>query len=296
MTRLFRIGTRKSALALAQANLVAIQIENFISDSETKIVGCVTSGDVNLSKSLADFGGKGAFIREIEELLVRGDIDVAVHSGKDLPSDLDPRTELLVTLPREDPRDVLLTRADFIGNMKILGTSSPRRMMFAKNIFPEIECSLLRGNVPTRIDKLKNHEYDGIVLAVAGLKRLNLENDELLCYRVFDPTEFVPAGCQGIIALQVLKDSPTSQLLHTLINHKAHQMLVLEREILKLLGVGCHDAIGVYSWFEEEKMQALICTQKNNQIVTVKGNVSSCNFATDAQTLCNKLNELEDKK
>ena len=209
----FRIGTRKSALAMIQTRMVAERIFMAYPGMPVTVIPCITRGDVNLKSPIADFGGKGAFVAEIEQLLVEGKIDLAVHSAKDLPEEIDPRTEIISILPREDPSEVLLTVGNSCREILNIGTSSPRRQMLVKKMFPEASCRLLRGNVPTRIERLRHGEYDGIVLALAGIKRLRMDHEEDLDYRIFEPSEFIPAACQGIIAVQIRRDGIHSQLV-----------------------------------------------------------------------------------
>ncbi len=180
-----RIGTRQSALALAQTELVAQALQKAAPGIEIEIVKKQTAGDKNLTSALADFGGKGAFVSEFEEALLRGDIDIAVHSAKDLPVAIADGLEIACTLPREDARDVLVWRneaartvAEHGTAFPVIGTSSPRRTLQIKALFPDCTCTLLRGNVPTRLKKLSSDEYDAIILAAAGLKRLGLWNGE----------------------------------------------------------------------------------------------------------------------
>ena len=176
-----RIGTRKSRLALVQTDLVRQKIEEAFPEAEIEIVEMSTKGDELLDRSLTSFGGKGVFTKELEEALLREEIDLAVHSAKDMPMELGEGMAILAVPPREDPRDVLVTRPGTVLSGKsriVIGTSSPRRVVQIQELGPklwpgaEICCEMLRGNVNTRLRKLAEGGYDGIILAAAGLKRL----------------------------------------------------------------------------------------------------------------------------
>ncbi|WP_406040161.1 hydroxymethylbilane synthase [Succinimonas sp.] len=268
----FRIGTRKSPLALAQTQLVSERLRQAYPDIPVTVVPCITRGDVNLRAPLSDFGGKGAFVSEIEEMLIAGRIDLAVHSAKDLPDDIHPGTEIISMLPREDPSEVLLALKNSAGDPGIIGTSSPRRQMLVKKFFPDAQCKLLRGNVSTRIERLRSFEYDGILLALAGIKRLGLDHDPDLDYRIFNPREFLPAAGQGIIAAQFLRDGAPAPLLRPLIHEQSHRQLLLERTVLKGLGAGCHDAAGVYTEFKNGAADITVLLER-------AGKQRSCRFS-----------------
>ena len=175
-----RIGTRQSALALRQTELVAAALRTRFPQLDIDIVPMQTRGDKNLSAALTAFGGKGAFVGEFEDAMLRGDIDATVHSAKDLPYALADGLEVAMVLPREDERDVLVWQnraaqeAALRGAPVVIGTASPRRALQLHALFPACTTTLLRGNVPTRLSKLAAGDYDAIVLAAAGLKRLGL--------------------------------------------------------------------------------------------------------------------------
>ncbi len=248
---------------MIQTRMVADRIAQACPDIPVRVVPCITRGDVNLKSSLADFGGKGAFTAEIEQMLLEGEIDLAVHSAKDLPEVLDPSTEIISLLPREDPSEVLLTLRNSGREPLTVGTSSPRRQMLVKKFFPKASCRLLRGNVPTRIERLRQGEYDGIVLALAGLKRLSLDHEPDLDCRILPPADFVPAACQGIIAVQIRRHGVHSRLLRRLTDENSQRQLLLEREILRILGAGCHDAVGVYTQFMTDTVNITVLLERN---------------------------------
>ena len=188
---MIRLATRGSALALAQARVVADRLE--AGGLRVEIIAMRTEGDRRAEARLAAIGGKGLFVREIEDALLRGDADVAVHSLKDLPADL-PRGLILAVFPeREDPRDVVVTREagglETLPRGAMLGTSSPRRRAIALSLRPDLSVGPIRGNVDTRLAKLQTGEWDAVLLAAAGLRRLGLEprHATLLAPEVFVP-------------------------------------------------------------------------------------------------------------
>ena len=170
-----RIGTRKSKLAMVQTYLVREVILERFPDAEIELVPITTRGDRHLDQPLTSFGGKGVFTKELEEALLRGDIDMAVHSAKDMPMEFPEGLSLGAVLPREDPRDVLVTVSGILAEDlpagSVIGTSSLRRELQIRRLNPQLKIRLLRGNVLTRIEKLRQGDYDGILLAAAGLKR-----------------------------------------------------------------------------------------------------------------------------
>src|SRR5579859_6371311 len=195
-----RIGTRASALALWQAHHVEALIKGLPGAPAVELVHIKTEGDVRTDVPLWALRGRAFFTKEIDRALLNGDVDLAVHSLKDLSTVLEPGIELAATLTREDPRDALLSRVTLKDLPKgaRVGTSSLRRRAFLSRVRPDLTLLELRGNVPTRIQRLKNGDYDAIILAAAGLKRLGLQNhiSELLL-----SDDFPPAVSQGVIGV-----------------------------------------------------------------------------------------------
>jgi hydroxymethylbilane synthase len=238
-----RLGTRGSALALAQANLVAAGLR--AQGRETEVVPMRTEGDRLAGASLALVGGKGLFVREIEEALLRGAIDAAVHSLKDLPAELPAGLSLGAFPPREDPRDVLLTRTG--GSLRelvpgaVVGTSSPRRRALVLAARPDVVVEPLRGNVDTRLRKLEAGACDAIILAAAGLNRLGLRprHAELL-----PPDEFIPAVGQGIVAVEIRADDERTRVaLIALEQGETRACAEAERAFLARLGASCNSPL-----------------------------------------------------
>ena len=246
--RTVRIGTRKSRLALVQTNMVAEAIEAACPEVKCELVPLMTKGDKILKTSLVAFGGKGAFVEEFEQSILNGDIDLAVHSAKDMPMDLSDGLCIGAVLKREDPRDVFVTVKGRTPERspRIIGTGSPRRQVQIME-HGDVECRLLRGNVDTRLEKLYQGEYDGIILAAAGLNRLGLFNDPRFSFEFLEPEMFIPAGGQGIIAVEAKKGSEVLKILKKLNDKEAERALFAERKVLRLLGAGCTAAVGVYA-------------------------------------------------
>ena len=248
MTLKIRIATRKSELALRQVDIVKSYFGEHV---QTETIKVTTSGDKILDKSLSDIGGKGLFIKELEYFILNGFADIAVHSMKDMETDIANNTEISAVLPRGDRSDVLLGNYDSFDDLPdkaIVGTSSVRRAAFAKNYRPDLNIKILRGNVETRIEKLNSGLYDAIILAKAGISSLNLEN---LISEEFHCREIVPSAGQGIIALQAReKDYNILEILEKINHPKTEIMGKCEREVLKILGGDCNTAIGVNSKIE----------------------------------------------
>lgn len=269
-----KIGTRGSELALVQTNLVIEALKQKYPQVEMEVVVIRTKGDKILNKPLIDFGGKGAFVTEFEDALFRGDIDLAVHSAKDMPMALLEGLEIAGTLKREDPRDVLVTNKNCnrASNEKlIIGTGSLRRQLQVLELYPNASCINIRGNVPTRLKKITSGECDGVILAAAGLKRLNLLKEEDCCYQIFSYDEVIPAGGQAIIAIEARKESAAAELIRAISDERAFQELSIEREILQLLGAGCHEAVGVLANMEGDHVTIRIMKEKDGSVLRVKG-------------------------
>lgn len=253
--KMIRIGTRKSKLALIQTDIVKARILEAFPDEEVEIVTVVTKGDIELDKSLASFGGKGVFTKEIEEELQAGTIDIAVHSAKDIPMEFGEGLSLGAAIEREDCRDVLVTVTGVCAKDlpvgSVVGTSSLRRELQIKAINSGIKIKSLRGNVPTRLDKLRSGQYDGIILAAAGLKRLGLLNEPDLSYEYFSIDEFLPAAGQGILALEIRNDS-LKEVMEALNNAEVYKVLMAERKFLADLGGSCNAPCGICCYQTEE--------------------------------------------
>jgi hydroxymethylbilane synthase len=244
--RKLNLGTRGSKLALWQSRRVAEELKRVLPALEIDIKTIKTQGDKILNVALSRIGDKGLFTKEIENELLAGHIDLAVHSMKDLPGEMDPALTIGAVLRREDPRDVLLShkgyRFDELPQGAILGTSSLRRIAQIKARRPDLEMLALRGNVETRIKKMQEQDLDGIVLAWAGVARLGLT----ALITDFLPEDLVlPAVGQGAIAVQIRADDRETRTALNLINDKAaHSEVGAERSFLRKLQGGCQVPIG----------------------------------------------------
>lgn len=264
-----KIGTRKSKLALAQTNMVVNEIKKYFPSINIEVVHFTTKGDKVLNKPLINIGGKGVFVTEIEDALLNKEIDLAVHSAKDLPLKLQDNLTISAVLKRGNYRDTLVTvkgkEIDFSREI-IIGTGSNRRKLAFKNLYPNATFKDIRGNVDTRLNKLYNGEYDGIILAMAGLERLDLLSDSRFTFTPFDYKDFVPAPCQGIIAIESRNNDLTEIL--SKINHKdTFYSFQTERHILKILNADCGMPLGAYSFVENNKIN-VVYTSDSKEIIT----------------------------
>ena len=289
-----KIGTRGSKLALIQTNLVINALKLNYPEIESEIVVIHTTGDKILDKPLIEFGGKAVFVSEFEEALLKNDIDLAVHSAKDMPMKMKEGLDILGVLKREDPRDVLITMRHNRVEEKtiaVIGTSSLRRQMQLEELYTNIECKLLRGNVNTRVNKLKDGMYDGIILAAAGINRLKL-NNELECeYRYFDIDELIPAGGQGIIAIEGRENSELSKIMKKISDSTARLELETERRILELFNAGCHEPIGAYSKVSENEITIWMMKEINGEIIKIKESTTVENRLKLAEKMANNILE-----
>lgn len=246
-----RIGTRGSPLAMVQARTVRARLAAVmgVAEEAIELVIIRTTGDAIQDRPLADAGGKGLFTKEIEEALLDGRIDLAVHSAKDVPTISQPGLMLAACLEREDPRDVFISRkaASFadLPQGATLGTTSPRRQAIAKRIRPDLRIVPLRGNVATRLAKLDAGEMDATILALAGMKRLGLEAHAT---HIMPVHEFLPAAGQGAIAIETREsDLRTRELLKRIDHADTFTALACERAFLAVLDGSCKTPIGGYA-------------------------------------------------
>ncbi len=271
------IGTRDSNMAMQMANNVASQLKHAYPQISIEVKGFKSDGDLFMG-NLATIGGKGAFVRNLDDKLIRGTIDCAVHSLKDIPGDVECHKDLkhLAMLEREDPRDCMVMN-EGVTNVEphhILATSSPRRRAFLKKLYPGNKVIPLRGNVNTRLRKLQDGEFDGMVLSYAGLKRLALEHHAT---KIYDPCEFLPAIGQGVVCLKVRRaDIKVCEYLRTLNNTQTEMTVTAEREMLYVLKGDCHSAIAGYCTFENERlsMTGMVAAPDGSEFVTASASQS----------------------
>ncbi len=255
-----RIATRKSALALWQAEYVKSQLEHFHDDITVELVPMTTKGDVILDTPLAKVGGKGLFVKELEVAMLENRADIAVHSMKDVPVDFPEGLGLEVICPREDPRDAFVSNtykalAD-LPEGAIVGTSSLRRQCQLKAKRPDLDIRDLRGNVNTRLRKLDDGEYDAIILASAGLIRL--EMSERIA-QFIEPEEMLPANGQGAVGIECrTDDNNIKSLLAPLECATTRARVLAERAMNKALEGGCQVPIGSYAIINEDNSQVYL--------------------------------------
>lgn len=240
MRNTLRIGTRQSALALWQANWVKDQLEQRWPELGVELVPITTSGDKVRNRALSRIGGKGLFVKEIEEALLAGRVDLAVHSVKDVPATLPDGLDLSVILPREDPRDVLISRGgetlEELPDGVRIGTSSLRRQALLLHLRPGVRVEMLRGNVDTRLRRQRQGAVDATVLAVAGLKRLGLMPAD---GHILNEDRFLPAVGQGALGIETRDDADIENLLQPLHDPDAGLAVAAERAFLRGVGGSC---------------------------------------------------------
>lgn len=263
-----RIGTRKSRLALVQTELVKEKIEAAFPEAEVEIVKLSTKGDELLDRSLTSFGGKGVFTKELEEALLSEEIDLAVHSAKDMPMEFPEGLGIGAVLERGDPRDVFVTttgvKAAELPAGSVVGTSSLRRELQFKTINPLVGIKLLRGNVQTRLQKLKDGQYDGILLAAAGLERLKLLKEDGVYLEYLEPEDFLPAAGQGILAVEA-KKGHMSEVLASIHCEEAALVLEAERSFLTRIGGSCNAPAASLCRLEAGGMQMQVMYAKDGK-------------------------------
>ena len=237
MQKTVRIGSRESLLAVRQAEIIRDQILRLCPEMEVEIVTMKTTGDKILDKSLAKIGGKGLFVKELDRALMDGRIDIAVHSLKDVPMEENPDFPILACGRREDPRDVLLLKPGLqkLPEDGVVGTSSRRRMIQMKRLFPGCSFRGIRGNVQTRLRKLETKGYDGTLLAAAGLNRLDMAH---VIGKYFSVDEIIPAAGQGILAVQGRKDARW-EWLDQINDRDARAAAEAERQFIRAVGGDC---------------------------------------------------------
>lgn len=251
MKKKIKIGSRNSKLALLYAQKAKDTIikNSDLSDTEITIETITTKGDQVKDVRLSEFGGKGLFSSSIEKELQNENIDIAVHALKDLPAIETDGLLIDSFLKRNDPKEILISRdkkkLKELGVNSVIGTSSYRREFQIKKIRPDVDCKIIRGNVDTRVKKLNAGMYDAIILSMAGIKYLKLENE---ISEIFSTEEIIPSAGQGIIALQCRKNDQNINSLLKKINHEeTYKRAHAERNILKVLEGDCETAIGAYS-------------------------------------------------
>ena len=258
MSKKIVIGSRGSKLALLYAQMAKDKIikNTNLKDEDIIIKPITTKGDLVKDKRLSEFGGKGLFSSNIEKELLNKNIDIAIHALKDMPA-LESKGLMTETfLERNDPREILLSvgkkKFSELNLKSIIGTSSYRREFQIKKMRPDIVCKLIRGNIDTRIKKLKEGTYDAIVLSYAGIKCLNLDNE---ISEIFSIDKIIPSAGQGIIALQCReKDNKIISILKKINHSETYKRAHAERNILKVLEGDCETAVGAHAKIDKDKI------------------------------------------
>lgn len=270
-----RLISRKSLLALWQANYVKQKILALHPNETIQIIGINTEADKILTLPLTKLGGKGLFVKELEEALLRNEADIAVHSMKDVPTELPTGLKITAILKRADPREAFLShQASSIFNLPLkatLGTSSLRRQAQVLRLRPDLIVKPLRGNVDTRLKKLDQGEFDAIILAVCGLERLGFKNR---ITAIFEPDEILPSIGQGALGIECREeDFRILRLITALNDRKTQACLTAERALNASLGGNCHTPIaGLASVSVNNKLslQALVASPKGDKILLAK--------------------------
>ncbi len=288
-----RIATRKSPLALWQAEFVKAELERFHPGLKVELVTMVTKGDKILDTPLAKVGGKGLFVKELETAMLEGRADIAVHSMKDVPMDFPAGLGLQVICEREDPRDAFVsntyTNLDELPKGAIVGTSSLRRQCQLRAARPDLIINDLRGNVGTRLGKLDNGEYDAIILAAAGLIRLEL-NERIASF--IEPEQSLPAVGQGAVGIECREnDRRIHELLAPLEHTETRIRVLAERALNKRLEGGCQVPIGSYCVLEGEQfwLRALVGNPDGSVMLTEEARGQIVDAQTVAIEMADKL-------
>ena len=261
------LATRKSKLAQVQTEIIMDSLKHKLNmDSEKLLI--VTEGDRKLDVSLNKIGGKGLFVKDIENALLEGKADAAVHSMKDVPYELSNEFEIIAVVEREDIRDVLISKDNIpfkeLKHGAKIGTSSIRRAAQLKLLRDDLEIVPIRGNVQTRLAKMESENLDGIILAAAGIHRLNLNH---IITEYFNPKEFIPAVSQGAIGIECVKESTNSKYFKKLEDSNARLTVEAERSFMKELNGDCHSLIGAYSEINGDELYMIGIYDLNGKIV-----------------------------
>lgn len=262
-----KIASRKSKLAQIQTEIVMKMLKEKYNILSEKVL-MNTMGDKLRDVSLSEIGGKGLFIKEIEDALIKDETDAAVHSMKDIPFDVPPSFEIIAVLKREDPRDAFISSTDIsFKNLKkgaVVGTSSNRRSAQLKCLRPDIRIVPLRGNVQTRIRKMKDQNLDGIILAVSGLKRMNMD---YMITDYFKLDEMIPAVGQGALGIEIKKGNKNEKILKSLSDYESEICVEAERSFMRRLNGDCKSTIGANALIQGNIMYITGIFYINNRLI-----------------------------
>lgn len=293
MIKKITIASRESPLAMWQAEHIKTQLNLLYPDLTIQIKGFKTQGDIILDKSLATIGGKGLFIKELEQALLNKDADLAVHSMKDLPMNIMEDFQLAAITKREDPRDAFISESynsfDDLPAGSVVGTSSLRRQSQIKAKYPHLEISPLRGNLQTRLKKLKKGDYAAIVLAAAGLIRLGLK-DKITMF--LETNISIPAVGQGALGIEILSGN---EELHTLIkplnDENSARCVLAERMVSRSLAGSCTVPLGAYAYIEKESLiiNGFVATPNGNHFIHAETKGDKAQFYSLGESLSQLL-------
>ena len=271
MKNIIRIATRNSPLALKQANMVK---DLLTPSADCKIISMSSSGDTVSQKAFKEHGGKGLFLKELEESLLKGNCDIAVHSMKDVPAVIDKKFKIITISKREVSSDVLVSddyeSIEEMPKDSIIGTSSPRRAAILRNISQDFKIIDIRGNIHTRLTKMNNKNLDGIILAAAGLRRMGLEN-KIRKYLSLD--KFVPSAGQGILCIELLRnEKKIEKILEKLCVKNVQDCADIERRFVRIIDGDCMSPIGVHARINKNKIiiDAYVSTLDGKRHIRVK--------------------------
>lgn len=288
-----KIISRNSELALVQAEFVKERIIELYPELKVEIIGITTKGDKFLDKSLDKIGGKGLFVKELQQQLLKRNADLAVHSLKDLPVVSKGDFVIPAILKRYDPSDAFISnkynRLEDMPKNTVIGTSSPRRIALIKQYFPHLSVKLLRGNVQTRLTKLDQGEFDGIILATAGIIRLGLEDR---IKQKLDVNKFIPAIGQGALAIEVLSTRlDLLLLLNKLEDCNTYIATSTEQEVGRLVGATCNLPIGVHAEISGNNinLNVMIANNDTGKSCTISASNVKDNYLGLAQSVVNEM-------
>lgn len=285
------IATRRSALALKQTEIVRNALMAAVPGLRAELLLITTKGDTNLAAPLSVIGGKGLFVTELEDALRAGHAHLAVHSAKDLPTSLADGARIGAYMPRADARDVLVSNSVNLAALPAgsrVGTSSPRRAALIRSMRPDVTTADIRGNVDTRLRKLRAGDYDALVLAAAGLVRLGLESE---ITEWFDTDTMIPAPGQGALAVEVMAaDNEVAEMVALLNDPHCEAAVTAERSFLRAFGGGCSAPIGAFATISGDKLSlAGMVTSSDGKLLRASADGPVVDAVTVGEDLAVKL-------
>lgn len=267
MSRIIRVGSRDSALAVAQTMLLVDKMKHSNPGIEFELVTMKTTGDKILDRNLYDIGGKGLFVKELDKALLNGDVDIVIHSLKDLPMEIDKNLPLIGFSKREDPRDAMILKSELKSfSSGCIGTSSKRRIVQLERLYPDAVFKGIRGNVQTRLKKLEDGGYNATILAMAGLLKLGMEK---CVSRIFSTDEIIPAAGQGILAVQG-RTGENYSFVECINCESSFYAAAAERSFVRKLGGSCSSPVAAYAEVvsDEIKVKGLYFNEETGNYTT----------------------------